>query len=96
MGIVYYRPRPVKFRCLARPRHPPFFSPRIKKLVVVGPVGSVENSRSEFSKRLWGTWVALSCGTLVPNRKRAGAAHVLHWCGTVHRLPKADLNLNTR
>ena len=56
MGIVYYRASTVKFRCFARPRHSPFVSPRIKKLVVVGPGVSVENSRSEFSKRLWGTW----------------------------------------
>ena len=58
MGIVYYRAGRVKRRCFVRTCRPRFFSPRIKKLVVFGPVVSVGNSRSEFSKRLWGTWAA--------------------------------------
>ena len=84
MGIVYHPARMVNRRAGDAEGHG-LDSGQKSKFVVVGPVGSVGNSRSEFSKRRWGTWAGPP-----PGRCRSrmavfgGAVHVLHGRGTVH------------
>jgi len=72
MGIVYQSKGAVKLAASS-----PFCSglgqERNHFVVVVEPVGSVGNSRSEFSKRRWGTWAGPPpAADLVARRSSAG------------------------